>query len=202
MLTSGPYRSQRVGFEFPFLDLLGDGYTSFSWHPAQLISAQNTGAIQGSEAYGTLVAPATFEPSCDAYTPAGTSTVFRAVGTASTSNSSSACQKHYFADLDFAVATWPAYPLDFFKNVTNQPSFANGTQCDQQIRLFGTDLAQAPYEPRFVEGRVVASMLPFGERREWAAGVYGLQIATPFVENNYLVCQSLQGYAGVDIPGI
>src|SRR5687768_16772472 len=58
---------QRVGFEFPFLDLAGDGYSSFRWAPAQLISATNDIAVEGSRAYGTIVSPAEYEPLCDAY---------------------------------------------------------------------------------------------------------------------------------------
>ena len=53
-------------FRFPFIDLLGDGYSTFSYVPSLLISA-NPVAIAGSAAYGGETIPATFDPPKDPY---------------------------------------------------------------------------------------------------------------------------------------
>ncbi|WYZ36196.1 hypothetical protein EsH8_XI_000079 [Colletotrichum jinshuiense] len=45
----------RAGFEFPFLDLLGDAVSPFRWAPEQIISATNLAVINGSQAYGRVV---------------------------------------------------------------------------------------------------------------------------------------------------
>jgi len=42
---------QKVEFEFPFIDLLGDGHSSFRWVPFQLILGSNADALAGCQAY-------------------------------------------------------------------------------------------------------------------------------------------------------
>lgn len=83
-----------------------------------------------------------------------------------------------------------------FKNMTNQPTFANGSACDNMVRLFDTSMSRGGHEPVFVRGRVRANLAPLEGGEEWA-GVYGVQVATPFIENNYLDCRSMQGYTGL-----
>lgn len=193
-----------MGFEFPFLDLAGDGYSSFRWAPAQLISATNDIALEGSRAYGTLVSPAAYDPPCDAYRrlPSGAS-YFRAASLTSRD----------FVELEMTPTSLTnpinPYPLDFFRNITNQPTFANATSCDNMIRLFNTSMSVGEYAPVTVRGRVRARAFPFqllrssGEKEEateWT-GVYGVQVATPFIENNYLDCRTMRGYAGTGGPG-
>jgi hypothetical protein len=183
---------QRVGLEFPFLDLLGDGYSSFRWAPAQLITADHQIALQGSMAYGTEVFPAQFEPLCDAYQMLpGRSTYFKATSLV----------EH--VEVEFSQqpssATGP-YSVEFFKNITNQPTFANGSACDNMIRLFNSSMSTGAYEPVVVKGRVKANVPPLQAEEEWS-GVYGIQVATPFIENNYLDCRTMQGYAGTGGPG-
>ncbi|KAH6850694.1 hypothetical protein B0I37DRAFT_353148 [Chaetomium sp. MPI-CAGE-AT-0009] len=185
----------RVGFEFPFLDLAGDGYSSFRWAPAQLISAANDIAVEGSRAYDTIVSPAEYEPVCDAYRrlPNG-NTYFK--GTSLTSPD--------FIELEMARVlhqTLNPYPLELFKNITNQPTFANATSCDNMIRLFNTTMSTGEYAPVPVRGRVKARTFPFhGAETEWT-NIYGVQVATPFIENNYLDCQTMRGYSGTGGPG-
>jgi len=187
---------QRVGFEFPFLDLTGDGYSSFRWAPAQLISASNNIALEGSRAYGTIVSPAEYEPVCDAYQrlPNG-ATYFKGYSLSSPE----------FVELEMARLATPSltpYPLELFKNITNQPTFANATSCDNMIRLFNTTMSLGEHAPKPVLGRVRARAFPFGNApaTEWA-DVYGVQVATPFIENNYLDCHSMRGYSGTGGPG-
>ncbi|KAG7289123.1 hypothetical protein NEMBOFW57_005486 [Staphylotrichum longicolle] len=172
----------RVGFEFPFLDLAGDGYSSYRWAPAQLISATNDIALEGSRAYGTLVSPAAYDPPCDAYRrlPSGAS-YFRA----------SSLTSRDFVELEMTPTSLTTainpFPLDFFRNITNQPTFANATSCDNMIRLFNTSMSVGEYAPVTVKGRVRARAFPFRllrssaekeEATEWT-GVYGVQVATP-----------------------
>lgn len=184
-----------MGFEFPFLDLVGDGCSSFRWTPAQLISATNDIALEGSRAYGTIVSPAEYDPPCDAYQSlANGATYFR--GSSLTSSE--------FVEVEVARLPQPnlsPYPLELFKNITNQPTFSNGTVCDNMIRLFNSTLSADQYEPAAVRGKVKARAFPFqGGEKEWT-DVYGVQLATPFIENNYLDCGTLKGYAGTGGPG-
>ena len=57
----------RSSISFPFVDRLGDGYTSFAYGDWMLVSATNLVALLGTGAYGNLVAAARFDPPCDAY---------------------------------------------------------------------------------------------------------------------------------------
>ncbi|KAK4207400.1 hypothetical protein QBC37DRAFT_298801 [Rhypophila decipiens] len=57
----------KAAFSFPFIDLLGDGHTSFTWIPTQLISYNNLAAIAGAELYGQTIYPAKFDPESDPY---------------------------------------------------------------------------------------------------------------------------------------
>ncbi|KAH7116680.1 hypothetical protein B0J13DRAFT_205170 [Dactylonectria estremocensis] len=180
----------RSGFEFPFLDFLGDGYSVFRWVPEQMITASNTGAIDGSEAYGTVVHPSTFAPECDAYaTLPGGNTFFNATS------------DQTYMSLQFqrlASCQSVPYPLSFFHNVTNQPIFAAGETCDQMIRLFDTPLSQGAFAPIPVKTKVESNIGPFTCKTSFT-GVFGFQITTPFIENNYLSCDTLKGYHGVDL---
>jgi hypothetical protein len=92
------------------------------------------------------------------------------------------------------------YPLSVFMNVTNQPTFANGSSCDNMIRLFNSTMTRGQFAPPAVRGTVRARAWPFDQRREWTE-VYGVQVATPFIENNYLDCRALRGYEGSGGPG-
>ncbi|KAJ4309850.1 hypothetical protein N0V84_011278 [Fusarium piperis] len=175
----------RAGFEFPFLDILGDGSSSFRWVPEQLISATNLVAIQGSQAYGTEVHPSAFNPPCDAYAmyPDGR-TYFN--GTSG--------DKFMSLQMKRINANEPSpYHISLFENITNQPSFANGSTCDQQIRLFNTSLTQAPFHPVPVRGNVKSNLGPFGYGMIFS-NVAGFQVGTAFIENNYLPCEMFRGY--------
>lgn len=180
----------RIGFEFPFLDLLGDGYSSFRWAPSQLITGGHEIALQGSRDYGTIVTPAEWDPPCDAYRalPGGKS-FFK--GKSLSSSEFIEVEMSRLKDLSLNP-----YPLELFKNITNQPTFANASTCDNMIRWFNTSMSVGEFAPAPVLGRIRANAFPYkGTEKEWTA-VYGVQIATPFIENNYLDCQIMQGYAG------
>ncbi len=181
---------KRVGFEFPFLDLLGDGYSSFRWAPQQLITADHTIAVQGSRDYGTVVSPAEWDPPCDAY---------RALPNGNTFFKGKSISSAEFIEVEMSrlqdLALNP-YPLELFKNITNQPTFANASTCDNMIRWFNTTMSISEYAPRPILARIRANAFPYeGTEQEWT-GVYGVQVATPFIENNYLDCRTMKGYAG------
>lgn len=92
------------------------------------------------------------------------------------------------------------YPLELFKNITNQPTFANASSCDNMIRWFNTTMSAGA---AVVQGRVRArNAFPYvgGEEKAWD-GVWGVQVATPFIENNYLSCESMRGYRGTGGAG-
>jgi hypothetical protein len=63
---------QRIEILYPFVDLLNDGYSSFAYNGYLLLSNNNTIAIVGAEADGTIVAPSTFLPDLEAYAYAPT----------------------------------------------------------------------------------------------------------------------------------
>ncbi|KAK3325965.1 hypothetical protein B0H66DRAFT_144501 [Apodospora peruviana] len=187
----------RVGFEFPFLDLLGDGYSSFRWAPEQLITETNTIAVEGSRAYGTKVSPAEYKPLCEPYMAlANGATYFK--GSSLTTSEFIELEMRRFSG-GAGVLSNP-YPLELFKNITNQPTFANATTCDNMIRLFNTSMAMGEHAPAPVVGRIRANAFPFtGQEVEWT-DVYGVQVATPFIENNYLDCRTMKGYDGTGGP--
>ena len=57
---------QSTQFRFPFIDLLGDGFSTFSYIPTMFIS-DNQIAIAGTEAYAEEAVVATFDPPHDPY---------------------------------------------------------------------------------------------------------------------------------------
>lgn len=179
-----------MGWSFPFLDLLGDGYSSFTWAPAQMISNTNEIAIEGSKTYGTVVSAAAFEPSCEAYERAANGSVTFSANATDGSNTFAVLN---FAPLGAGVAN--PFPVELYQNITNQPIFANGTQCDRQIRLFNSTLNQGQYAPVPVQGTIFSNISPL-DASQGMTDVFGMLIDTPFIEYNGLDCQSLQGYSG------
>lgn len=191
-----------MGWSFPFLDLLGDGYSSFTWAPAQMISHTNDIAIEGSKTYGTAVSAAAFSPNCEAYERAADDDGGAAVAlAANATDGSDTFVRLRFAPLDAAANP---FPLALYQNITNQPIFANGTQCDRQIRLFNSTLNQGAFAPVPVRGSIATNLAPLDTTTNQGLlltdDVFGMLIDTPFIEYNGLDCQSLQGYSGTG-PG-
>lgn len=58
---------QSIHVFYPFLDLLGDEYSNFVYEKYLVLTESNALAIEGAEAYGQIVIPATFEPANTAY---------------------------------------------------------------------------------------------------------------------------------------
>lgn len=150
------------------------------------MTATNVVALKGARDYGTNVYPAEFNPACDAY---------RATATPGTTTFESHSIEHNaaFVATKFSTCTEEAYPLSFYKNVTNQPMFADGKTCDNMIRLFNTSVTTAPNRIDLVTGDVKAKISPFKGENTWQ-NIHGLRLDTSFIENNYLPCESLRGY--------
>lgn len=147
-------------------------------------------AVKGARDYGTNVFESLFDPPCDAYSAGpDSSTTFNA-------KSSGAHVDTKFGPAQKDVA----FPLTFFKNVTNQITFADGRSCDNMIRLFDTELSTAPNKIESVRGSVKAQLPPFTGEQEWN-DVYGLRFDSAFIENNYLPCESFRGYSGSSVEG-
>ncbi|KAF2263120.1 hypothetical protein CC78DRAFT_290241 [Lojkania enalia] len=179
----------RTGIEFPFVDMLNDNHTSFKWAPSLLMTAGHDIALKGARDYGTNAFAATFDPACDAY---------RAVTNAKrpgTTFFSAKSQEAGVASLStlFSTTEEELFPIEFFKNFTNQPTFADGKTCDNLIRLFNTSVTTSHGIER-VKGTVRARIPPFDQGWEWQ-DVYGLRLDTSFIENNYLNCDSFRGYS-------
>lgn len=171
----------RAGIEFPFLDMFGDG-TSYKWAPTLLMSAGHEIALQGARDYGTETFPSTFEPECDAYRAAGQGkTVFEA---------RSQDGEAFVETLFEAVGEAGSDGMAFWRNVTNQPTFADGRSCDNMIRLFNTSVTTGIER---VKGSVRARIPPFRGEEAWE-GVDGIRLDSAFIENNYLPCEGFRGY--------
>ncbi|KAJ4988324.1 hypothetical protein SVAN01_06259 [Stagonosporopsis vannaccii] len=171
----------RAGVEFPFVDVLGDG-TSFKWAPALLLTAGHDVAINGARDYGTRTLPARFEPPCDAY---------RGVAPGTTALDARSDDGTAYVETRFGLMHGAGHAgLAFFRNVTNQPTFADGRSCDNMIRLFNTSVTTGIER---VKGTVRASMYPFEGDEVWE-GVEGIRLDSAFIENNYLPCEGFSGY--------
>ncbi|KAI0376613.1 hypothetical protein F5Y04DRAFT_199330 [Hypomontagnella monticulosa] len=162
----------RASFEFPFLDIFGDGYTSFRWTGTSMISASNTLAIEGAEGYGMTVHPASFNPPCDAYKALPGGAMY-----ASSRSSNETRSKFMTLETRPSLRDVP-YPLSFIQNVTNQPVFSDTKVCDYYLRLFNSTLADTATP---VVGKVSANLEPFSGPQSWN-GIYGWRVATPFLE--------------------
>ncbi|CAJ2507181.1 Uu.00g083670.m01.CDS01 [Anthostomella pinea] len=153
----------RASFEFPFIDIFHDGQSSFRWAGSMMISAENPMAIGGTQSYGIKTYPAVFDPRCDAYKALPN-------GRTSISSKSSGNNTSKYMSLETG-ASWDniPYSLDFFKNITNQPTFADTPICDYYQRLFNTTLTSGANAPVPIVGTVEANMDPFPCAQSWQA---------------------------------
>ncbi|ETS86058.1 hypothetical protein PFICI_04083 [Pestalotiopsis fici W106-1] len=170
----------RAAFEFPFLDLSGDGATPFRLQKTILITASNQIAIEGAQGYDITAYPANFDPPNDAYRSDGDSgTYFSANGVRNGSD----IARYMTIATQSTTGGYTAnpYPFDFIKNITNQVTFAASSLCDDYQLLYNTSLTAAPFEPKPVIGTVTALLEPFDAPQSWT-GVYGWQYAAAFLE--------------------
>lgn len=159
-----------------------------------MISWDNALALEGSRDYGTTVYASDFAPGCDAYEGTGPGGGVRFTGNATDDSGA-------FVDMSFArlaPGVGNPFPAEVFQNITNQPIFADGSTCDNQIRLFNSTLNTGTYAPVPVVGNILSNIAPLGEQA--LRNVFGVLVDTPFVEYNGLDCQTLKGYSGTG-PG-
>ncbi|TLD34424.1 hypothetical protein E2P81_ATG04589 [Venturia nashicola] len=183
----------RASIEFPFLDLLSDNKTPFRWVPDQFLTSTNDLGINASREYGTEVYPATFEPACDAYAPVPSTKDDSTYFSASAANAS---LKAVFTPVH--VQKEAQHPALFLKKVFNQPVFGNGKSCNAQVRMFNTSLSTGAYAPTAISANIrvimptIFTQAPGGEM-SWSKAV-GMQVDTPFIEQNQVPCERFRGY--------
>ncbi|KAL8805683.1 MAG: hypothetical protein Q9182_001827 [Xanthomendoza sp. 2 TL-2023] len=180
---------------FPFIDLLGDGYSSFRYTGFIYLPPNNPVAIKGSEDYGYTVLPGYFDPHDAPYRFASRkrkdtlSAVYTITNSTNRARLSGSTKFH-------PSPSFGHIPLSFYKNITNQIMFGNKTSvCDHQTSLWNTSVTTGDYEPKPVLGDVMLSPPLVPEREIWR-GVQGIRAQRAFIELNYLNCEDFKGWNG------
>ncbi|EHL03329.1 hypothetical protein M7I_0546 [Glarea lozoyensis 74030] len=185
-----------VHVSYPFVDLLGDGYSSFSFQEYLIISADNPFTIGGVAAYKTIPVPATFRPNGQAYafTPNGKrgEIYYDAYAANASSNDPP------IVTTKFTPQGHLRWPMELFVNVTNQPAFTDGdVGCDNQIMMFNTTLSTGMNRPVPIVGDITIKAPFFQKDRDSQyLGVAGIKVDVAFLENNLVLCKSMKGYHG------
>ena len=182
---------------FPFIDLLGDGYSSFRYTGFVYLPADNAIVIGAAAAYGITALPAFFDPPDAPYKAMnhGRQISF-AVYTSNITLTHPEPYRPVARTLFKDFGSIAPVPLAFYRNVTNQPIFGNNTSvCDNMISFWNTTTSTGAYAPRGVVGDVLVSP-PLVPERHVFRGVRGIRAERAFLENNFLPCESLKGYAG------
>ncbi|KAL8913694.1 MAG: hypothetical protein Q9171_001544 [Xanthocarpia ochracea] len=188
---------------FPFIDRLGDGYSSFRYTGYLYLPPSNPLAINGSQEYGFTVLPGYFDPPDAAYKFASRNSK-NTISSVYIPASAPPGSRHYKGSPAKLVGathfrpnlTPSPVPLSFYKNVTNQIMFGNNTRvCGKMISLWNTSITTGAYEPRAVVGDVLLSPPLVPRRRIWR-NVPGVQADRAFLEVNYLSCEELKGWSG------
>jgi len=190
---------QTVHVSYPFVDLLGDGYSSFSFQEFLIMSADNPLAIAGVEAYTTKAVPSTFRPNLQAYafTPHGKhGEIFYDAYAVNASKND--CP---IVTTKFTPQKHMKWPMEIFVNVTNQPAFTDGdVGCDNQIFMYNTTISTGVNAPVPIKGDISVKA-PFlrKDRDSKFHGVEGIKVDVAFLENNLVPCRDLKGYHGTGV---
>ncbi|KAL8812138.1 MAG: hypothetical protein Q9200_001255 [Gallowayella weberi] len=180
---------------FPFIDLLGDGYSNFRYTGFLYLPPNNPVAIKGAEDYGYTAPRGYFDPYDAPYkfTSRKAKETLSAVYTISNSSK----RARLAGSTEFHPSpSFGRIPLSFYKNVTNQIQFGNKTSvCDHQTSLWNTSITTGDYEPEPVQGAVMLRppLVPY--TRIWR-GVNGVRAQRAFIELNYLNCNNFKGWNG------
>ncbi|CAG8980920.1 hypothetical protein HYALB_00003779 [Hymenoscyphus albidus] len=188
---------QSVHISYPFVDIFGDGYSSFQYQEYILLTSTSTIGLAGTAAYGTIPVPAVFNPDLQAYKYVHSHShdiIVEAFAVNTTFPTRIA--KTRFSPLE-EEGRWP---LAFYKNATNQPAFTNpAIGCDNQILFYNTTLSTGTNEPVHIKGDIgIAAPYFLGGAK--FKNVYGIKVDVAFIENNMVPCQDLKGYHGTG-PG-
>lgn len=176
---------QRAAMYYPFVDRLNDGYTAMAYSTYILLS-NNTLAISGTQVYGYTVDVSDFVPECEAYKASNSYGGIVQKGKSLTTSAA--------VTVNFSPSGNNAWSLNAYKNLTNQPTFSNAPGiCDNYIRLYNTTVTEGKYKPQNIKGTVQIVAPLFPQTKTWT-NIYGLKMDNAFIENNYVTCQSLQGY--------
>ncbi|KAK8247032.1 hypothetical protein HDK90DRAFT_473365 [Phyllosticta capitalensis] len=189
----------RISIEYPFVDLLNDGYSTFRYVPVQAMISTNIVSILGSAAYGTYVLPSSFQPPCDPYGYAddsANSTMLDAyVGFDESNGQPPSITTLFHTNNDGSSGGLGPYSMQFYINATNQPTYVKPSRgCDNMIRFFNTSITKHPYEPVGVRGHVMVEDPFFPGGEEWD-DVYGVRLDTAFIEHNFVDCKKFKGYS-------
>ncbi|OBT67574.1 hypothetical protein VE03_03833 [Pseudogymnoascus sp. 23342-1-I1] len=179
---------QSVHIFYPFIDLLADNSSSFAYGKYLVLTSTNAAAIAGSQAYGQLAVPASFSPENNAYAFSSRKRRDEIFLNAYTNASTTPVVTTRFTPLP-AVGPWP---LEFYVNITNQPIFADGVKCDQQVTFFNTSLSTGANAPVGLIGDISISAPYLIEDRTFR-NVFGVKVDVAFLERNFLECESLRG---------
>ncbi|KAK7966311.1 uncharacterized protein PG986_000588 [Apiospora aurea] len=134
-------------------------------------------AIDGSRGLGLQIWPAKFDPPCDPYKRLPDGSLYLH----SELSDPAVYDARYVTVQTQPSPTLVPFPLTFIRNVTNQPTFANTSLCDNYIRLYNTSNSAAPHAPQPVVGNVTALLEPLASNQTWT-GVFGWNYATAFIE--------------------
>ena len=179
---------------FPFVDRLGNGFSSFRFLHYLYLPPTNPLAIAGAVEYGEVVLPGYFDPPGAGYaiTPDGSGVEFKVWGDiiSEVTNSPPVGEALYkFTPNSTSIAP---YPLEFYVNVTRQPQFGiNTTVCDNQIRLWNTSvtIGSPAVAPRSIVGNVTVSPSLLSKKTVFT-DVYGVVAAAAFIESSNLSCEA------------
>ncbi|KAL8671274.1 MAG: hypothetical protein Q9168_004228 [Polycauliona sp. 1 TL-2023] len=190
---------------FPFIDLLGNGYSTFRYTGFIYLPPSNIVAVNGSQAYGYTVLPGYFDPPDAPYRFTSSKTKTRLLEvysqTPAIPTPHGTTGGRIFGKLTGSTQFRPsasspsAIPIAFYKNVTNQIQFGNYSICDRMSSYWNTSVTMGMYEPEAVVGDVLLSP-PMVPRTKVFRDVQGIRATRAFLEVNYLDCEGLKGYAG------
>lgn len=178
----------RVSFYYPFVDVLGDGYTTFAYEASAVIEATSPVAIAGVDNYGPPFAtPGIFDPPCLPYNTSDSGVLTRTTRD---------LKGNVVAASSYApVQGLESFTLAAARNLTNQPITGAGILCDNFIVLWNSTVTLGQFAPVPLNGRITLSppVYPspttFQNVEAWKADV-------AFVERGNKVCSTLQGYTG------
>ncbi|PBP23979.1 hypothetical protein BUE80_DR005184 [Diplocarpon rosae] len=190
---------QSVHVAFPFVDLLGDGYSSFAYVQHRFVASPQ-GSLNTLDSYGTMRIPATIKPDLEAYRrldyEGGSYSVDSRVHTKNFNNFISPHKDvtySYVLDHDATDKVTPE-ELNFLKNVTNQPIFKDGQLCNNQIFLYDTALSTGDNSPQKVHGTVVLASPLLPGTGNHVNIVNGLVFSAAYRDIHEVPCEDLKGF--------
>ncbi|KAK2630021.1 hypothetical protein QTJ16_000841 [Diplocarpon rosae] len=191
---------QTVHVTFPFVDLLGDGYSSFSYNQYRILASLRID-ISGHDSYKTMRVPGSMTPNLEAYDLRKLDReLYRIELNVFTENFNTVgSPKEQDKTVSFTMDHFTSYSvtsnqMDFLKNVTNQPTFTDGELCNHQMFLYDTVLSTGDNAPEKVRGSITlaAPLLPV--KNTYVTLASGLKFSAAFRDFHNVPCAKLQGF--------